>query len=243
RGDYDDAVEFARVAEQRADALIREHDEALAAEERARRDTARAGIDKIKKLIDDLSRADIEILGAKDAVSKAEAALDGKKYDRVAAELAGVSADAQSVSEGLRIAAMELVTMAARTIETAKAEGYEIPRADHVLVNAQDAINDQRFVEAIEYKKVIEDIIADARRQRGFGLMEAKIQTLRQDLEASEKVGVDIRSTSELLQRAEDDLRSGRFDTIESYAKQIADSLAMSKKRRVEDRLTESARL
>src|SRR5207249_9027673 len=78
RGDYDDAVEFARVAEQKAEALIRAHEETLVAHERTRRDLGRASIDSIKKLIDDLSRADIELLGSKEAVSKAEKALDEK---------------------------------------------------------------------------------------------------------------------------------------------------------------------
>jgi len=237
RGDYDDAVEFARVAEQKADALVRAHEETLAAMERARRDAGRAAIDQIKKLTDDLSRADIEILGAKGAVKRAEAALDEKRYEDVSGELATVSADAASVSEGLRVAALDLVTMVANTIQAAKAEGLDVPRAEHVLLNAKDAINDNRFVEAIEYKKVIEDIVADARRQRGFAAMEARVVELRTELEASEKVGVDVRMTTELLRRAEEDLRSGRFDAIESYAKQISDSLAIAKKRRVEDRL------
>jgi len=243
RGDYDDAVEFARVAEQKADALIRAHDEALVAQERARRDAARAGIDRIKKLIDDLSRADIELLGAKDAVARSESALDAKRYEDVAGELAAVSADAESVSEGLRVAAMDLVKMAARSIAAAKAEGLEVPRAEHVLLNAKDAIADSRFVEAIEYKKVVEDIVSDAKRQRGFAEMEARIKDLRAELDASAQIGVDVRNTSELLRRAEEDLRTGRFDSIESYAKQIADSLAMAKKRRVEDRLSDAGKL
>ncbi|HTD81608.1 MAG TPA: hypothetical protein VK723_05620, partial [Thermoplasmata archaeon] len=243
RGDYDDAVEFARVAEQKADRLIRAHDEAIVAQERARRDAGRAGIDRIKKLIDDLSRADIEILGAKDAVARSERALDEKRYEDVDGELAAVSADAESVSEGLRIAAADLVAMAAKSIEAAKADGLEIPRAEHVLLNAKDAFADSRFVESIEYKKVIEDIVADAKRQRGYGELEGRIKELRAELEASATVGVDVRSTSELLQHAEEDLRSGRFESIESYAKQIADSLAMARKRRVEDRLLESEKL
>ena len=161
----------------------------------------------------------------------------------MAGELAAVSADAESVSEGLRVAAMDLVTMVARAIEIAKADGLEIPRAEHVLLNAKDAIGDSRFVEAIEYKKVIEDIVSDAKRQRGLAAMETRIRELRTELEASEKVGLDVRMTSELLQRAEDDLSSGRFDSIETYAKQIADSLAMAKKRKVEDRLALSGKL
>ena len=243
RGEYDDAVEFARVAEQKADALIRSHDEAIAAEERSRRDAARGSIDRIKRLVDDLSRADIEILGAKEVVARAEAALDARQYEEVEKEIAGVSSDAESVAEGLKVAAEDLVAMADRTIEQAKAEGYDVPRAEHVLLNAQDAIKDSRFVEAIEYKKVIEDIVQDARRQKGYAALEVRIQELRAEIEASEKVGADVRITSDLLRRAEEDIRVGRFDDLESYARQIADSLAAAKRVHVSVRLDGARKL
>lgn len=243
RGEYDDAVEFARVAEGKADALIRAHDEALATEERARRDAARAAIDRIKRLVDDLSRADIEILGSKEAVSRAEVVLEARRYEDVTKEIAGVSADAESVAEGLKVAAEDLVAMVARTIEEAKAEGFDVTRAEHVLLNARDAMEDGRFVEAIEYKKVIEDIVQDERRQRGYAALETRIQELRGEIEASEKVGADVRMTSELLRRAEEDIRVGRFDELESYARQIADSLEAAKKAHVSARLDGAKKL
>src|SRR3970282_686659 len=66
----DDAGEFARVAGQKAEGLIAERQEAKVREEASRKDAARTAIEHIRKLIDDLARADIEILGAKDVASR-----------------------------------------------------------------------------------------------------------------------------------------------------------------------------
>jgi len=243
RGELDDAVEFARVAEQKADAAIRAHDEGLAAADREKREAGRAAIDRIKKLIDDLSRADIELLGSKEAVAKAEAALHDKRYEDVNVELAAVIADAESVSEGLRVAAVDLVTMAALSIETAQADGFPVPRAELVLGNAREAIRDSRFVEAIEYKKVIEDIVIDAKRQRASTEIQSRMRDLRFQIETNETAGLDVREPSTLLRQAEEDLRAGRYDGLQSNIDRIGDSLTRSKKRQVDEGLEAAGKL
>ena len=236
---YDDAVEFARVAGQKAEGLIAERQEAKVREEADRKDAARTAIEHVRKLVDDLARADIEIVGAKDLVSRAEQELQAGRYDAAHQELAKVTPDVESVGEGLKAAANDLVAIAAQAIKAAKADDFEVTRAENVLANAFDAIKDQRYVEAIEYKKVIEDIIQDARRQRALATLEHRLKDLRTELEANEKLGADVRSIAELLKEAEEDAREGRFDRLETYANRIEGSLATARRKRVLERLAE----
>ena len=240
QGQFDDAVEFALSAEQRAAVRIREHHEEVARQERKRREAARGAIERMKKQIDDLSRADIEIIGAKEFMTRAEQALEAGNYDVVHTELDAINADVESVRDGLKAAAEDLVAMATRAIEEAKSEGFKIPRAESVLANAQEAIKDIRYVEAIEYKKVIEDIIDDARRQRARATIERRMKVVRLEFEETERSGAEVRAAAELLRQAEEEVSEGRLDHLESFARRIEESLAAAWKEKILLRLTET---
>src|SRR2546430_10356531 len=62
------------------------------------------------------------------------------------------------------VCSSDLVTSVERVMEQSRASGMDPGRADSVLQNAREAIKDRRFVEAIEYKKVIEDILEEDRK-------------------------------------------------------------------------------
>src|SRR5207237_8415651 len=96
-------------------------------------------------------------------------------------------------------------------------------RAAVVLLHACEAIKDQRYVEAIGYKKVIEDILRDARRQKDSRRVRDGLSELRAKLEAHGKLGADVRMASELLARAEALVNAGEFSGVDGYAERRSD--------------------
>src|SRR5207247_186405 len=107
----------------------------------------------------------------------------------------------------------------------------DLSRADSVLQNAREAIKDRRFVEAIEYKKVIEDILEDARRKKDSRRIRDNLAELRAKLEAHAKLGADVRMASELLARAEALVDAGEYADVDGYAKRISDEIDAARRK------------
>src|SRR5438094_662023 len=84
RGEYADAVEHARAAEQKIVDALKIFSEQATESRRKAQDAARARIGAIRKTIGDLSRADISILGADEALARAAAASDSVRLGQVA---------------------------------------------------------------------------------------------------------------------------------------------------------------
>jgi len=237
RGEYDDAIEFGQVAEQRADAAMRAYEEGLESKEREDREQARALILRLRKLVDELAKADIEIVGSKDQLHLADEALEKRQYDQVREELSGLLAMAESLSEGLRKAAEDLVAMAEREIADSRARGIDAPRAESVLGNARDATRDGRYVEAIEYKKVIEDILADAERQPQWRSLEERFHALQSEVASMEASGTPMEAVKEILARASRDVEVRRADALSAALVQIEDALKAAKAQRTAGRM------
>src|SRR5437867_2090219 len=154
RAEYADAVEHARAAEQKVIYALKVFSEQAKESRRKAQETARARIAAIRKTITDLSRADISILGAEQALSQADAAFESGRFEEVPAVLAETEEMALALTQGLESAATDLVKSVARVMEETRSSGTDPGRADMVLLNAREAIKDHRYVEAIEYKKV-----------------------------------------------------------------------------------------
>ncbi|HEY6051972.1 MAG TPA: hypothetical protein VIZ58_12025, partial [Thermoanaerobaculia bacterium] len=230
RGEYADAVEHARAAEQKIVDSLKVLSEQAAEARRKAQDVARSEIADIRKTIGDLSRADISILGAEQALARADAAFEAGRYDEVPRELAETEEMAAALSIGLESAANDLVSSVEKDMAQVRSSGTDPGRADMVLLNAREAIKDRRFVEAIEYKKVIEDILEDARRQRESRRIRDALSELRAKLEAHAKLGADVRMASELLARAEALVDAGEYADLDGYVKRIGDELEAARR-------------
>src|SRR5438034_730906 len=193
-------------------------------------ETARARIAAIRKTITDLSRADISILGAEQALSQADAAFESGRFEEVPAVLAETEEMALALTQGLESAATDLVKSVARVMEETRSSGTDPGRADMVLLNAREAIKDHRYVEAIENKKVIEDILRNARRQKDSRRVRDSLSELRAKLEAHAKLGADVRMASELLARAEALVNAGEFSDVDGYAKRVSDEIDIARR-------------
>src|SRR5213595_647399 len=231
RGEYADAVEHARAAEQKIVDALKIFSEQATESRRRAQDAARARIGAIRKTIGDLSRADISILGADEALARADAAFDSGRFGEVAPALGETEEMAAALSTGLESAANDLVTSVERVMEKNRSMGMDPGRADSVLQNAREAIKDRRFVEAIEYKKVIEDILEDARRKKDSRRIRDNLAELRAKLEAHAKLGADVRMASELLARAEALVDAGEYADVDGYATRISDEIDAARRK------------
>src|SRR2546426_5361111 len=231
RGEYADSVEHARAAEQKIVDALKIFSEQATESRRKAQDAARARIAAIRKTIADLFRADISILGAEQALMRADAAFESGRFEDVPPALEETEEMAAALSIGLESAANDLVTSVERVMEQSRASGMDPGRADSVLQNAREAIKDRRFVEAIEYKKVIEDILEDARRQKDSRRIRDNLAELRAKLEAHAKLGADVRMASELLARAEALVDAGEYADVDGYAKRVSDEIDAARRR------------
>jgi hypothetical protein len=230
QGEYAEAVEHARASEKKVVDALKALEESREAERRKAMDAARSEMAALRKTIADLARADISILGAEQALARAEAAFESGRYQDVSRELEETVEMAQSLTLGLEAAAKDLVSYVEREVEDIRTSGMDPGRADMVLLNAREAIKDRRFVEAIEYKKVIEDILDEAKRAqiaRGF---KDSLTELRAKIEAHAKLGADVRMASELLAKAETKADSGEIDELFGYAKRIDEEVEIGRR-------------
>ncbi|HKW43957.1 MAG TPA: hypothetical protein VJP06_07190, partial [Thermoplasmata archaeon] len=230
RGEYADAVEHGRAAEQKVIDGLKALSESKAAARRKAEEVARAQIAAIRKTISDLSRADIAILGAEQALARAETAFDAGKFEEVERALDDTKEMAAGLTVGLGAAAKDLVAQVEREIQEARGAGLDPGRADMVLVTAREAIKDQRFVEAIEYKKVIEDILEDARRTKQAKAVRDGLAELRAKVEAHAKLGADLRMASELVTKAEESVAAGNLHEVEGFAKRATDEIDLARR-------------
>src|SRR5437773_1509143 len=243
RAEYADAVEHARAAEQKVIYALKVFSEQAKESRRKAQETARARIAAIRKTITDLSRADISILGAEQALSQADAAFESGRFEEVPAVLAETEEMALALTQGLESAATDLVKSVARVMEETRSSGTDPGRADMVLLNAREAIKDHRYVEAIEYKKVIEDILRDADdleevyRLKGDlqeRLLEAKrkqivkrsmdeVQTLDEIVTQTERLDIPVESARTRLDDARKAIVAGDVD---GFQRGLADARA-----------------
>ena len=228
RTEYAEAVEYARASEKKIQDGLRALRDAKEAERLRARERAQAEIAALRKTIGDLARADISILGADKAMERAEGAFAAGRYEDVPHQLDEVKEMAAGLTLGLQAAAKDLVGVVEHKVEEAKSSGVDPGRATMVLLNAREAIDDGRYVEAIEYKKVIEDILTDAARVQVSQAVKDRLAEQRAHIESHAKLGADMRVPAELLAKAEERLAHGDTEGIEAATVEIAAAIDAS---------------
>src|SRR5213596_3478015 len=197
---------------------------------RRAQEAARSELAAIRKTISDLARADISIYGADAALGRAETAFEEGRFDDISQELTETKEMAARLNDGLEAAAKDLVSYVERVVAEVRSTGLDPGRAEVVLLNAREAIDDGRFVEAIEYKKVIEDILDEARRDRETRVARDSLSELRAKVEAHAKFGADVRTAAEILARAEAMIDAGELHEVGGYAKRISEEVDLARK-------------
>ena len=222
-GNIDKAIEYGSIAEKKSDEAIKAWEIQQEALKTREQDLARAEVASFKKLMADLSRADIDIMGATEALGKAEKAYAEGRFADVAKELAESESLAQTLQEGLKQAAIDLLDKSKSNLESVKTAGLEVFRGEKVISNADEALKDGRYVETIEYTKVIDDIVETARRHAEIKGLDIELKKLSAEVERTQALGIDVTKSNDLLKQAQEDLALGRFDNLEEIAKKISD--------------------
>ncbi len=228
--EYADAVEFARAAEKKVVEALKLIEDAKALESRRAQEAARTELQSLRKVIADLARADIAIVNADVAMSRAERAFEEGRFTEVAPELQETKEMAHGLTVGLEAAARDLVGTVEREVEETRTSGVDPGRAAMVLVNAREAIEDGRYVEAIEYKKVIEDILTDAKRVTATRSIRDELQELQARIDAHAKLGADMRIPSEILEKARSRMPEGNLGEMQTYVKEISGAVDIATK-------------
>ncbi|HKZ49200.1 MAG TPA: CARDB domain-containing protein [Thermoplasmata archaeon] len=218
KGDFEGASRHARGAERRARQAEGRRRGDLDAERKRRAEVAKVMILKMKATVEDLGRADIQMEGGLDSVNRAYRAWEEGRYEEVESVLEPFQELAASLTEGLRSAAETFLQREQMAIVTAKTEGLEVPRAEKVLATAQAAVKQEKFVEALEYHKVIDDIITDARRQKDLGRMTAQLEALREELARGLPEGKEV-EVRDFLEVAQEHLKRGSFEQFRTELK------------------------
>src|SRR5439155_797532 len=81
-----------------------------------------------------------------------------------------------------------------------------------------------------EPKKVIEDILDEARRDRETRVARDSLSELRAKVEAHAKFGADVRTAAEILARAEAMIDAGELHEVGGYAKRISEEVDLARK-------------
>ncbi len=230
RQEYADAVELARAAEKNVAEALKLIEDAKALETRRAQDAARAELQSLRKIIADLARADISIVGADLAMARAEKDFEEGHYADVPPELQETKEMAHGLTIGLEAAARDLVGTAEKEVEETRSAGVDPGRAAMVLVNARDAIEDGRYVEAIEYKKVIEDILSGARRVTASRSIRDQLEELHARIDAHAKLGADMRIPQEILQKAQGRAPEAELDEMETYVHEVTAAIDIAAK-------------
>jgi hypothetical protein len=228
--EYADAVEYARAAETKVSEALKIIEDTKALEVRRAQEAARGELQALRKVIADLARADIAIVNGDAAMSRAEKAFEEGRYSDVHGELAETQEMAHSLTIGLEAAARDLVGTAERDVEETRTAGLDPGRAAMVLLNAREAIDDGRYVEAIEYKKVIEDILTDAKRVRDTRTMKDDLAELKARIDAHAKLGADMRIAQEIWDKADVRASQGELEEMETYRKEISEAIDIASK-------------
>jgi len=234
RGEYAEAAECARAAEKKVQEGLQVLEARREEATRKAQEIARAEMASLRKVIADLGRADISILNADVALARAQEAFDAGRYEDVPGELAEVKEMAAGLTLGLEAAARDLVKIAEQRVGEARSGGVDPGRAEMVLLNAREAIEDGRYVEAIEYKKVIEDILSDARKHRSARALRDELDELRARIDAQERLGADMRVPRELLAKAEERLKAGSLEGLAESAALIRESINTAQRAHLE---------
>src|SRR5207253_2932275 len=191
-----------------------------------------------------IGRAERKIHEGRDAgleVEKAVAHLDTAEAAFQRGEYADAVEHARAaekeVAEGLRELKSREAEARRRAQEAARSELAairktisDLARADISIYGADEALDDGRIVEAIEYKKVIEDILEESRRDRETRVARDSLSELRAKVEAHAKFGADVRTAAEILARAEAMIDAGELHEVGGYAKRISEEVDLARK-------------
>ncbi len=161
----DKAVEAIRSATALDATIETKRRDRLADQQRSAMDKAKSAATKfiaVKKLIEDLRKADIDITGAEEDLHKAEKALDERAFDDVDAILSELDETAKELMDELVAAARSLIDRADRKVKEGEDKGVHADEAAGELARAQTHFEQQEYADAVEFARAAETKVTEA---------------------------------------------------------------------------------
>ncbi|MFQ5985807.1 MAG: DUF5915 domain-containing protein [Thermoplasmata archaeon] len=222
---FDEAIEVARIAERKT----RSQKERARSE--ARGEVTRKILDfqgrlfHLKEVLRDLRRADITIEDSDELLGEVEESLAEADFETADGKLAELEEIANGLARGLEIAAKELLKSVSKKLKQAKAEKLSVPRGENVYATAQGSLKAGRYVEALEYCKVIEDIVEDTRIKAELANMDEVVEELQAQLKSLEGPGVRLERANTLLEEAREAAAAGEQDRALALTQGVSEIL------------------
>src|SRR5256885_9840200 len=116
----------------------------------------------VKKLIEDLRKADIDITGAEEGLRAAERALEQRNFDDVDAILTNLDSTAKELMDELVAAARNLIARAERKIKEGRHSGIQVDEAVGLLDTAEGHFERGEYADSVEHARAAEQKIVDA---------------------------------------------------------------------------------
>lgn len=208
-GRYDEVIELAKISERKARSRMERFIKEAEAEVASRARNIRRRLDYLRRQMRDLTRAEIAIEGSDEDLLRAEEALDEGDFEAAEEYIAAVEDLARVLASGLETAAQDLLQRAEGDVQTALQEGHDVQRGEAVLLTAHEGLEDQRFVEVLEYCKVIQDILKDVREKSTLKDLAGYLESTQGHLQDLESRGLKMSRTERLLDDAHEAMARG----------------------------------
>lgn len=241
QGRFDEAIEFAKLAERKSKARMERFIDEANMEVRQKIASMEDRLSRLKEVIKDLSRANISIEGAEESLQNVEEALEEADFETAEDLLATVEEMAEVLASGLKVAAQDLLQKTGATVEKVREEGLSVPRGEQVYETAREVLEKGRYVEALEYCKVIEDILEGARQRSALEEVSVYLDAVRQDLEELESRGIRLSRTEGLLDEIREVASGGDLKRARVLAESVRDLLKELQSATVEEGIAEEA--
>ncbi|MEE9237488.1 MAG: DUF5915 domain-containing protein [Thermoplasmata archaeon] len=226
RGRIDEAIELAKMAEKNATRRVERliHDAEI--ESSGRIDAIGGRLFELKRVMKDLGRADISIEGVDEDMRGIESSLEEGDFEGAEANLSSLEDITMVLTSGLEVAARDLLGRTEEDIQAAAAEGLSITRGEQIFATARSTLEEGRYVETLEYCKVIEDIIKRGKQKSTLEDITVYMDSVREDMEDLVSRGLTMKRTENLL----DDIREAAAEGDLDRARLMIEGLGNSMK-------------
>ena len=153
----------------------------------------------VKKLIEDLRQAEIDITGAQESLRAAEGALKDRNFDDVDVILSDLDATAKELMDELVAATKNLIDRADRKIRDGRDKKLPMEGAVALLDAAEANFAHGEYADAVEHARAAEQNVSEALKT----VSEREAEARRTAQEAARAIVSDLRKTMGDLARAD----------------------------------------
>ncbi|HEV8595587.1 MAG TPA: hypothetical protein VGR51_08675, partial [Thermoplasmata archaeon] len=231
-GNIYEALEFARIAQARAESTWKKHFEEEAKRdveamkaiaERVRR--SRERVDVLHSHLEYLTGIGVDVAPARDSLASAQKLLSEKRVDEVEAHLSATEKIVESMRGALRQNAEEALVRIRKAVAEARAQGLMNAEMEAVFLRAEQAVREDRVREGLDSIKALEEAIEHAKEERTAEVHRKDLDRakkasdrfvrVKRMIDELKKANIDIQGSEDALLSAEKALQSRGFEQVD----------------------------